>query len=123
LAQKSEAAAAKKVKQIEDEMDALRVQHRNTPEAALTQQVAELKGQLADRERKIEVLKAERGQIIAEKEQFRINVRKLVSPFDVISLDYIAIYSSANHQFRQRPCVLSVIKQQRRESKYNRTFV
>ena len=77
-------------------MDALRVQHRNTPEAALTQQVAELKGQLADRERKIEVLKAERGQIIAEKEQFRINVRKLVSPF-VISLDYMTIYSSPNH--------------------------
>lgn len=82
LAQKSEAAAAKKVKQVEDEMDALRVQHRNTPEAALTQQVAELKGQLADRERKIEVLKAERGHIIAEKEQFRMNVRKLVSPFE-----------------------------------------
>lgn len=78
-------------------MDALRVQHRNTPEAALMQQVAELKGQLADRERKIEVLKAERGQIIAEKEQFRINVRKLVSPFDVISLDYMTIYSSPNH--------------------------
>ena len=83
LAQKSEAAAAKKVKQVEDEMDELRKQHRSTPEAALLQQVAELKGQLADSDRRIEALKAERGQIIIEKEQFRTNVRKLVSTFDV----------------------------------------
>ena len=60
-------------------MDQLREQHRATPEVALLHQVAELKGLLADSERRIETMKGEKNTILAEKEQFRANVHKLVS--------------------------------------------
>lgn len=80
LAKKEAAAAAKKVKQAEVEMDELREKHRKTPEAMLMQQVAEIKGQLADSERRIEAVKAEKNTILQDKEKFRINVKKLVSP-------------------------------------------
>ncbi|KAL9180782.1 hypothetical protein ACHAXT_011235 [Thalassiosira profunda] len=76
-AQKSAAESNKKVKQVEAEMDQLRVDQRATPEVSLMHQVAELKGQLADGERRIEAIKAEKSQITAEKEQFRSNVHKL----------------------------------------------
>jgi chromosome segregation ATPase len=80
LAEKAATAAAKKVKQLEAEMDELREKHRKTPEAALVQQIAELKGQLADCERRIEAVKAEKSQILQDKEKFRVNVKKLVRP-------------------------------------------
>ena len=80
LAKKEAAAAAKKVKQVEADMDELREKHRKTPEAALLQQLAEIKGQLADSERRIEAVKAEKNQVLQDKEKFRINVKKLVSP-------------------------------------------
>lgn len=79
LAKKDAAAAAKKVKQIETEMDELREKHRKTPEALLVQQLAEIKGQLADSERRVEAMKIEKNQIVQDKEKFRINVRQLVS--------------------------------------------
>jgi len=44
------------------------------------QQIAELKGQLADCERRIEAVKAEKSQILQDKEKFRVNVKKLVRP-------------------------------------------
>jgi len=78
-AQTVAAAATKKVTQMELQMDQLREQHRATPEVALLHQVAELKGTLADSERRIEALKGEKNTIVAEKEQFRANVHKLVS--------------------------------------------
>jgi len=78
-AQTVAAAATKKVTQMELQMDQLREQHRATPEVALLHQVAELKGLLADSERRIEALKGEKNTIVAEKEQFRANVHKLVS--------------------------------------------
>jgi len=81
LVEKSAAAVAKKVRSLEGEIDELREKNRNTPETALLQQLAEYKGQMADSECRIEALKAERSQILAEKEQFRSNVRKLVRPF------------------------------------------
>ena len=77
--EKSAATANKKVKQVEGEMDKLREQHRKTPEVALMHQLAELKGQLADYQRRMEELKAEIKRVTAEKEQFRSNVHKLVS--------------------------------------------
>ena len=80
LAKKEAAAAAKKVKHVEAEMDDLREKHRKTPEAALLQKLAEIKGQLADSERRIEAVKAEKNQVLQDKEKFRINVKKLVSP-------------------------------------------
>jgi hypothetical protein len=64
---------------MEIQMDQLREQHRATPEVALLHQVAELKGLLADSERRIESMKGEKNTILAEKEQFRANVHKLVS--------------------------------------------
>lgn len=70
--EKSLAAALK-------EIDELRVKHRNTPEVALMQQLAEVKGQLADSERRNEAIKAEKAEIVLEKEQFRASVNKLVS--------------------------------------------
>ena len=78
-AQTVASAAAKKVNQMEIQMDQLREQHRATPEVALLHQVAELKGLLADSERRIESMKGEKNTILAEKEQFRANVHKLVS--------------------------------------------
>lgn len=79
LAKKESAEAAKKVKRLEAEMDELREKHRKTPEAALVQQLAEMKGDLADGERRFEAVKAEKNQILLDKEKFRTNVRKLVS--------------------------------------------
>ena len=73
LAEKAATAAAKKTKQVEIEMDELREKHRKTPEVALLQELAEVKGQLA-------VVKAELSQVLQDKEKFRINVKKLVSP-------------------------------------------
>ena len=78
IAGKAAAAANKKVDQMVSEMDQLREQLRSTPEFTLLHQLAELKGQLADSERRIEVLKAEKNQVRTEKEQFRSSVHKLV---------------------------------------------
>ncbi len=78
-AQTAASAATKKVNQLEIQIDQLREQHRATPEVALLHEVAELKGLLADKERRIEALKGEKNTVIAEKEQFRANVHKLVS--------------------------------------------
>lgn len=80
MAKKEAASAAKKVKQVEAKMDDLREKQRKTPEAVLLQQLAEIKGQLADSERRIEAVKAEKNQVLQDKEKFRINVKKLVSP-------------------------------------------
>jgi|688.fasta_scaffold2125800_1 hypothetical protein len=78
VAGKAAAAANKKVDQMISEMDHLREQHRATPEFTLLHQLAEYKGQLADSERRIEILKAEKNQVSTEKEQLRSNVHKLV---------------------------------------------
>lgn len=75
-------AATKKANHLEIQIDQLREQHRATPEVSLLHQVAELKGHLADCERRIEALKGEKNKVIAEKEQFRANVHKLVSSLD-----------------------------------------
>mmetsp|Transcript_24358 Transcript_24358/g.50585 ORF Transcript_24358/g.50585 Transcript_24358/m.50585 type:complete len:620 (+) Transcript_24358:193-2052(+) len=76
-AEKAAAAAEKKVQKIESDMDQLREFYRKTPEVTLMGQVAELKGQLADSERRIESLKAEKAEIHLAKEQFRSNVHRL----------------------------------------------
>lgn len=77
--EKSLAAAGTKMKNLEDEIDDIRAKHRSTPEVALLQQLAEIKGKLADSERRIESIKAEKAEIVLEKEQFRASVNKLVS--------------------------------------------
>lgn len=59
-------------------MDQLREHHRKTPEVTLMHQVAELKGQLADSERRMEAINAEKNHVTAEKERFRADVHKLV---------------------------------------------
>ena len=86
LAKKEAATTAKKVKQVEAEMDELREKHRKTPEAVLMQQLAEIKGQLAESERRVEAMKAEKNQILQDKEKFRVNIKKLVSLFKLIIL-------------------------------------
>ena len=78
-AEKSAAAAGSKIKILEDEIDDIRAKHRNTPEVALLQQMAEVKGQLAESLKRIETIKAEKAEIVLEKEQFRASVNKLVS--------------------------------------------
>lgn len=70
--------SGKKIKQLEVEIDEMREKHRRTPEVALLQQLAEVKGQLADSERRIEIVKSEKVDILLEKEQFRASVNKLV---------------------------------------------
>lgn len=77
--EKSLAAAGTKMKNLEDEIDDIRAKHRSTPEVALLQQLAEIKGKLADSERRVESIKAEKAEIVLEKEQFRASVNKLVS--------------------------------------------
>jgi hypothetical protein len=72
------AAAGKKIQLLEDEIDEIRAKHRSTPEVALMQQLAEAKGQLADSERRIEMIKAEKSEVMLEKEHFRASVNKLV---------------------------------------------
>ena len=79
-------AAQKKVAQLESEIEKLREQHRASPEVSLLHQMAELKGQLADSERRLEGLKAEKNQVMADKERFRGNVHKLVSMWNVVSV-------------------------------------
>ncbi len=76
-------SAQKKVAQLESEMDKLRQQHRASPEVSLLHQLAELKGHLADSERRLEGMKAEKNQVMADKERFRGNVHKLVSALNV----------------------------------------
>lgn len=76
-ARKAAAAANKKVDMIVCEIDKLREQQRSSPEFSLLRQLAELKGQLVDSERRIETLKAEKNQISIEKEHFRSNVHKM----------------------------------------------
>lgn len=76
-AEKAAAAAEKKVQKIESDLDQLREFYRKTPEVTLMGQVAELKGQLAVSERRIESLKAEKAEIHLAKEQFRSNVHRL----------------------------------------------
>jgi negative regulator of sigma E activity len=78
-AQKTVATAGKKIRMLEDEIDEIRAKHRQTPEVALIQQLAEVKGQLADSERRCEMVKAEKAEILLEKEQFRASVNRLVS--------------------------------------------
>lgn len=78
-AEKSLATASSKIKLLEDEIDQIRIKHRSTPEVALMQQLAEVKGQLADSERRIERIKSEKAEIVLQKEQFRASVNKLVS--------------------------------------------
>ena len=72
------AAAGKKIKLLEDEIDEIKTKHRNTPEVTLMQQLAEVKGQLAESERRIETIKAEKADLVLENEQFRASVNKLV---------------------------------------------
>ena len=72
------AAAGKKIKLLEDEIDEIKTKHRNTPEVTLMQQLAEVKGQLAESERRVETIKAEKADLVLEKEQFRASVNKLV---------------------------------------------
>jgi phosphoglycerate-specific signal transduction histidine kinase len=79
--EKSLAAAGKKIQLLEDEIDEIRAKHRSTPEVALMQQLAEVKEQLADSERRIEMIKAEKSDALLEKEHFRANVNKLVGGF------------------------------------------
>lgn len=74
---KAAAAANKKVDMIVCENDKLREQLRASPEFSLLHQMAELKGQLVDSERRIVTLKAEKNQISIEKEHFRSNVHKM----------------------------------------------
>jgi hypothetical protein len=76
-ARKAVAAANKKVDMIMCENDKLREQQRSSPEFTLLHQLAELKGQLVDSERRIETLKSEKNQISIEKEHFRSNVHKM----------------------------------------------
>ena len=69
--------ANKKASQIEAEMKELREQHKAKPEVTLMHEIAQLKGQLAESERRIEALKSEKNLVTSEKEQFRKNVHKL----------------------------------------------
>mmetsp|Transcript_11170 Transcript_11170/g.20451 ORF Transcript_11170/g.20451 Transcript_11170/m.20451 type:complete len:232 (-) Transcript_11170:39-734(-) len=100
MAEKSAASAGKKVRQIESEMDQLREQHRKTPEVILMHQMAELKGHLADSERRIEAMKAEKNQVTAEKERFRSNVHKLARALRQEREKAMAKRESNNQQVR-----------------------
>ena len=73
-------------------MDQLREQHRATPEVTLLHKIAELKGLLADGERRIEALKGEKNAILSEKEQFRASVHKLVCSMLEYCTHYILTY-------------------------------
>lgn len=122
MAEKAATAAAKKVKQLEAEIDELREKHRKTPEAALVQQIAELKGQLADSERRIEAVKAEKSQILQDKEKFRVNVKKLVRPLCRTMLEELVMCASDNshvtfESIRPRRYARSVIRQLKGENR------
>ena len=58
-------------------MKELREQHKATPEVTLMHENAQLQGQLAESERRIDALKSEKNLVTSEKEQFRKNVHKL----------------------------------------------
>ena len=77
LAQKASAERNKKVVALESQMDKLRETPSYEAEVSLMRQLAELKGQLADSERRIEAIRAEKNLVTTEKEQFRQNVHKL----------------------------------------------
>ena len=76
-AQKASAETNKKVVALESQMDKLRETPSYEAEVSLMRQLAELKGQLADSERRMEAIRAEKNLVTTEKEQFRHNVHKL----------------------------------------------
>ena len=79
IVEKSLTAASSKIKLLEEEIDQIRVKHRSTPEVALIQELAKVKGQLAESDRQIERIKSEKAEIALQKEQFRASVNKLAS--------------------------------------------
>ena len=76
-AQKASAERNKKVVALESQMDKLREAPSYEAEVSLMRQLAELEGQLADTERRVEAIRAEKNLVTTEKEQFRQNVHKL----------------------------------------------
>lgn len=77
-ADKATAAAEDRAKQIEHSFEEYKKHQRETPEAALHQENATLKGELAASESKINKVVQEKNEALFEKEQHRANVHKLV---------------------------------------------
>mmetsp|Transcript_14320 Transcript_14320/g.41984 ORF Transcript_14320/g.41984 Transcript_14320/m.41984 type:complete len:110 (+) Transcript_14320:868-1197(+) len=79
------AVAEKRAKKVDDEFEQYRRYQRQSPEAALHQEIATLKGMLADSERKIQTERTEKNQAFLEKERFRASIHKLVRDKIVLS--------------------------------------
>ena len=78
IAEKAAAAANMRAKQLEEDFEKFRMKQRQSPEALLLQEIAELKGRLAESGSRYHRSVAENNQALLEKEQFRANVQKLV---------------------------------------------
>lgn len=76
--ERSVAVAERRAKQVDEEFDQYRRQQRQSPEATLHQEIATLKGQLADRESRIQTERTEKNRALLETERFRASIHKLV---------------------------------------------
>jgi hypothetical protein len=70
-------AAEKRMRAAEEEFEHYRTQQRKTPESALLQELATMKGRLADSDNRVNKERAERNQALLEKEQFRAHIHRL----------------------------------------------
>ena len=64
---------------MEEEFEVYKARQRETPEAALQQEIATLKGQLAENESRFARDHSEKSRALLEKERYMSNAHKLVS--------------------------------------------
>ena len=85
-AEKKAASTDSKLREVEEEMEQFRRKMRESPEMALMQEIAQLKGQLAESESRVQRERAERKQALLEKEQHKARVHRLVSlPMNIVN--------------------------------------
>jgi len=91
-AEKKAVSMESKLRKVEEEMEQLRRKMRESPEMALMQEIAQLKGQLAESESRIQHARADCTKAQLEKEQHKAQVHRLVR-FSVHALDGLRRYA------------------------------
>ena len=76
-ADRTAGSAEKRCRAVEEDFEHFRSAQRRTPEAALLQQIAKLKGEMSLQEAKISEARAEKNQAMLEKEQYKAHIHRL----------------------------------------------
>ena len=78
MAEKKVLSLESKLQKIEKELERFQVKMRESPEMALMEEIAQLKGQLAASESREELERAHYKQALLEKEQYQVQLHRLV---------------------------------------------